>query len=133
MRLLTLPRHAKPASLRVALVLADEREPDYVRMLGGADRTDRQAQFRDGEAPARVVAISPAIRDAAPDRAPEYRHLRAVGIMRVAGGIVAAAAGIACLSYDAFGWAASFLVIAALNLAGGCWELTIARSQLSRT
>jgi hypothetical protein len=56
----------------------------------------------------------------------EYRHLRAFGVTRVAGGIVAAAAGIVCLSYAAYGWAAFFLVIAALDLAAGYWELTIA-------
>ena len=63
---------------------------------------------------------------------PEYRHLRAFGITRIAGGIVAAAAGIVCLSYAAYGWAAFFLVIAALNLAAGYWELTIARSRNPR-
>jgi len=64
---------------------------------------------------------------------PEYRHLRAFGATRLAGGIVAAAAGIVCLSYAAYGWAAFFLVVAALNLAAGYWELTIARSPSSRT
>jgi len=58
----------------------------------------------------------------------EYRHLRAFGVGRVAGGGVAAAAGVVCLSYDVYGWAAFFLVIAALNLAGGIWYLAIARS-----
>jgi hypothetical protein len=58
----------------------------------------------------------------------EYRHLRAFGITRIAGGSVAAAAGVICLSYDAHAWAAFFLVIAALNLAGGYWYLTVARS-----
>jgi hypothetical protein len=46
----------------------------------------------------------------------------------VAGGGVAAAAGFICLSGGAYPWAAFFLVIAALNLAGGYWYLTIARS-----
>ena len=64
---------------------------------------------------------------------PEYRHLRAFGAIRIAGGVVAAGAGIVCLSYAAYGWAAFFLVIAALNLAGGYWELTIARSPSCRT
>lgn len=59
---------------------------------------------------------------------PEYRHLRAFGLTRVAGGCVAAAAGIVCLSYQAYGWTAFFLVLGALNLAVGGWELTIARS-----
>lgn len=58
----------------------------------------------------------------------EYRHLRAFGVTRVSGGVVAAAAGIVCLSYAAHGWAAFFLVVGVLNLAGGYWEITIARS-----
>jgi hypothetical protein len=57
----------------------------------------------------------------------EYRHLRAFGITRIAGGSVAAAAGVICLSYDAYAWAAFFLVIGTLNLAGGYWYLTVAR------
>jgi hypothetical protein len=63
----------------------------------------------------------------------EYRHLRSFGVTRVAGGGVAAAAGIVCLSYGVDGWAAFFLVIAAANLAGGYWYLTIARSAPART
>jgi uncharacterized membrane protein HdeD (DUF308 family) len=63
----------------------------------------------------------------------EYRHLRAFGVTRVAGGTVAAAAGVVCLSYVAYGWAAFFLVVGALNLAAGYWELTIARSASART
>ncbi len=62
----------------------------------------------------------------------EYRRLRFYGVTRVAGGSVAAAAGLACLSYGVYGWAAFFLVIAALNLAGGCWYLTIDRSAPAR-
>ena len=62
-----------------------------------------------------------------------YRHIRGFGVVRVAGGIVAAAAGVICLSYGAYGWAAFFLVIAALNLAGGYWYLTIARNAPART
>jgi len=53
--------------------------------------------------------------------------------MRIAGGGVTGAAGVVCLSYGVYGWAAFFLVIAALNLAGGCWYLTIARSASART
>jgi hypothetical protein len=41
---------------------------------------------------------------------------------------LAAAAGVICLSYGVYSWAAFFLVLAALNLAGGYWYLTIARS-----
>ena len=59
----------------------------------------------------------------------EYRHLRAFGVTRVFGGGVAAAAGAVCLSYRVYGWAAFFLAIGALNLAGGCWFLTIDRSR----
>jgi hypothetical protein len=58
----------------------------------------------------------------------EYRHLRAFAITRIAGGIVAATAGVVCLSYAAYGWAAFFLVVGVLNLAGGYWYITIARS-----
>jgi hypothetical protein len=63
----------------------------------------------------------------------EYHHLRAFGVMRIAGGSVAAAAGVVCLSYGVYGWAAFFLVLAALNLAGGSWYLTIARSPSAQT
>jgi hypothetical protein len=63
----------------------------------------------------------------------EYRHLRVYGVGRIAGGSVAAAAGVVCLSYGVYGWAAFFGVIAALNLAGGSWYLTIARSAAART
>jgi hypothetical protein len=52
--------------------------------------------------------------------------------MRIAGGSVAAVAGLICLSYGVFGWAAFFLVLAALNLAGGAWYLSIARSASAR-
>ncbi|MBV9327920.1 MAG: hypothetical protein JO352_29755 [Chloroflexi bacterium] len=58
----------------------------------------------------------------------EYRHLRTLGFTRIAGGSVAAAAGVVCLACGVYGWAAFFLVIAGLNLAGGCWYITIARS-----
>jgi len=58
----------------------------------------------------------------------EYRHARFFGVMRIAGGSVAAFAGLVCLSYGVYGWAAFFLTVAALNLAGGYWFLSIARS-----
>ncbi len=58
----------------------------------------------------------------------EYRHPRVFGVLHIAGGSLAAAAGLICLGYGVHGWAAFFLVIAALNLAGGYWYLTIARS-----
>jgi hypothetical protein len=63
----------------------------------------------------------------------EYRHLRVFGVTRIAGGSVAAAAGVVCLSYGVYGWAAFFLVLAALNLAGGYWYITIARSASAQT
>ncbi len=62
----------------------------------------------------------------------EYRHLRGFGIARLAGGCVAAIAGVICLAYAAYGWAAFFLVIAALSLAVGAWYVTIARSAAPR-
>jgi hypothetical protein len=58
----------------------------------------------------------------------EYRHLLASGVTRLAGGTVAAGAGVVCLAYGAYGWAAFFLVLGALNLGGGCWYVAIARS-----
>jgi hypothetical protein len=63
----------------------------------------------------------------------EYRHLRGFGVTRIAGGSVAAAAGVICLAYGVYGWAAFFLVIAALNFAGGYWYLSVARSAPART
>jgi hypothetical protein len=63
----------------------------------------------------------------------EYRHLRFFGSARIAGGAVAATAGVICLAYDAYGWAAFFLVLGALNLAGGSWFLNVDRSTSART
>ena len=63
----------------------------------------------------------------------EYRHLRASGVTRIAGGSIAVGAGSVCLSYRVYGWAAFFLVLGTLNLAGGYWYLTIARSASART
>jgi hypothetical protein len=54
-----------------------------------------------------------------------YRHLRGFGVGHIAGGSLQAAAGLVCLAYDADDWAAFFLTISALNLAGGYWYLTI--------
>ena len=62
-----------------------------------------------------------------------YRHLRVFGVMHIAGGGVAAAAGVVCLSYGVHGWAAFFLVLAALHFAGGAWYITIDRSAPART
>ena len=61
-----------------------------------------------------------------------YRHLRFYGVGHIAGGTVLAAAGITCLSYGVYGWAAFFLVLATLNLAGGFWYLSVARSASAR-
>jgi hypothetical protein len=63
----------------------------------------------------------------------EYRHLRFFGTARIAGGAVAATAGVICLAYDAYGWAAFFLVLGALNLVGGSWYLNVDRSTAART
>jgi hypothetical protein len=62
-----------------------------------------------------------------------YRHLRFFGVTHIFGGGVAAAAGFVCLSYGVGGWATFFLVIAALNIGGGCWYLTIDRSAVAAT
>jgi hypothetical protein len=62
-----------------------------------------------------------------------YRHLRFFGIGHLAGGGVQAAAGVICLSYGVYGWAAFFLAIAALNIGGGSWYLAVARSAADRT
>jgi hypothetical protein len=62
-----------------------------------------------------------------------YRHLRFFGVAAIAGGLVAAAAGFICLSYGVYGWAAFFLVDAALAIGGGFWYLTIDRSAPART
>jgi hypothetical protein len=63
----------------------------------------------------------------------EYHHLRVFGVTHIAGGSLAAGAGVVCLSYRAHGWAAFFLVLGALHLAGGYWYLTIDRSRPART
>lgn len=63
----------------------------------------------------------------------EYRHIRGFGVARIAGGSIQVAAGLICLAYGVYGWAAFFLVLGTLNLAGGCWYLTIARSAPART
>jgi hypothetical protein len=58
----------------------------------------------------------------------EYRHLRLFGVGRITGGCVAATAGVICLAYGVPGWAAFFLAIGALNLAGGYWYISILRA-----
>jgi len=61
-----------------------------------------------------------------------YRHPRAVAAAHIAGGTVATIAGVICLGYGVYGWAAFFLVIAALNFGGGAWYLSIARAGAAR-
>jgi hypothetical protein len=68
----------------------------------------------------------------------EFRHLRAMARVRIAVGTVLAGIGVITLVGGSFkavaiAWAAFFLILAALNLAGGCWYLTIARSASART
>jgi hypothetical protein len=62
-----------------------------------------------------------------------YRHLHFFGTAAIAAGPVPAAAGFICLAYGVYGWAAFFLVLAALSLAGGRWYLNVARSISART
>lgn len=63
----------------------------------------------------------------------EYRHLHAYGIVRAAAGVVLLSFGVLILSYGSYWWAALFLVLAGLNVAGGCWYLIIARTTPPRT
>jgi hypothetical protein len=62
----------------------------------------------------------------------EYRHLRFAGGARLAGGIIGLGLGLFILTYAAYGWAALFLVLGALNLAGGYWYISIAGSARHR-
>jgi hypothetical protein len=47
-------------------------------------------------------------------------------------GGVLAVGGVLLLSYGSW-WAAPFLILAALNIAGGYWYTTVARSNSART
>jgi sugar phosphate permease len=63
----------------------------------------------------------------------EYRHLRLWGGLRIGGGITLAVCGVLTLTFGGsdrktYGWAALFLVPAAVALAFGYWQMTIARS-----
>jgi hypothetical protein len=63
----------------------------------------------------------------------EYRHLRLWAGLRIGGGITLTACGILTLAFGGsdrktYGWAALFLVPAALAFAFGYWQITIARS-----
>jgi hypothetical protein len=67
----------------------------------------------------------------------EYRHLRAWAGVRIASGVVLSGLGVVTLSFGGsdrktYGWAAFWLVLGALDLAFGCWELTLAGSAPSR-
>ena len=62
----------------------------------------------------------------------EYGHLRIFGVTRIAGGLVATAAGIVCLWYGIHGRAALFLLVATLNLGRGYGYVTIALSASGR-
>ena len=63
----------------------------------------------------------------------EFRHLHAWAAARIAAGIVLVGLAALMLAYGSAGWAAFWLVLAALAFAGGYWELTIARSAPPRT
>jgi hypothetical protein len=51
----------------------------------------------------------------------------------MAGGSVLAVGGVLLLEYGSYGWAALFLVLGALNLAGGYWYITMAASTSPRS
>jgi len=68
----------------------------------------------------------------------EYRHLRAWAGVRIAAGIVLAGLAAVTLfggsfSTIAVGWAALFLVAAAVHFSFAAWELTIVRPAFPRT
>jgi hypothetical protein len=63
----------------------------------------------------------------------EFGHLRALGFARIGSAMVLTTCGCLTLGFggsDAktYCWAAFFFLFAALNLAGGIWELRISRS-----
>ena len=63
----------------------------------------------------------------------EYRHLRFWARLRIGGGIALTVCGLLTLAFGGsgtktYGWAALFLMSAALNFAFGYWQITIARS-----
>ena len=63
----------------------------------------------------------------------EFRHLRLFGAGRIAGGSCRGHRGRRVPPYGVYGWAAFFLVLGALNLGGGYWYLTVARSASARS
>jgi len=67
----------------------------------------------------------------------EYRHLRFWAGLRIGSGIALTTCSLLTLTFggsDAktYGWAALFLVPAALNFAFGYWQITIARAATPR-
>jgi signal transduction histidine kinase len=65
----------------------------------------------------------------------EYRHLRLWARLRIGGGIALTVCGVLTLGFGGsdpktYGWAALFLVLAALNFAFGYWQITIAYRRL---
>jgi hypothetical protein len=62
----------------------------------------------------------------------EYRHLRVFGVVRLGAGTLLIVFGALLLSYSSYGWAALFLVLGVLNLAGGLWYVTIADTASGR-
>jgi hypothetical protein len=68
----------------------------------------------------------------------EYRHMRAWAGFRIGGGVALTTCGALTLAFGGsdrktYGWAALFLVPAALNFAYARWQLAIARSASPRT
>ena len=66
----------------------------------------------------------------------EFGHLRALGYARIGGAAVLTVCGFLTIGFGGssaktYGWATFFLVFAALNLAGGIWDLRISRSRPS--
>jgi hypothetical protein len=53
--------------------------------------------------------------------------------MHLVGSTLATVAGLICLAYLAYPWAAFFLILGALNLGGGSWYISIARSRSAVT
>jgi signal transduction histidine kinase len=66
----------------------------------------------------------------------EYRHLRWWAGLRIGGGVALTVCGVLTLSFGGsgtktYGWAAWFLLAAALNFAFGYWQITIAYRRLA--
>ena len=79
-----------------------------------------------------MVGISAADRHPADDRAVGVPPPPRLGAYPIAGGSFLVLAGVLLLAYGAYGWAALFLILAAGNLAGGYWYITMARSESAR-